>query len=152
MVSSGMVSSRKVSCIVFVMHLLLRVMCVLMHVHVLVGVNVSVIMCILVWIHVHVCVAPPIVVGAWPMAGTLWRLFESLYSLSKLQIFVLYNYRLRGELRSTCAAVHPHAFAKHNRIIDASVWQRKRMRVGYGKQLNNQCTFTTQSAIVLQLI
>ena len=69
-----MVSSGKVSCIVFVMHLLLRVMCVLMHVHVLVGVNVSVIMCILVWI--HVCVAPPIVVGAWPMAGTLWRLFE----------------------------------------------------------------------------
>ena len=47
-----------------------------MHVHVLVGVNVSVIMCILVWIHVHVCVAPPIVVGAWPMAGTLWWLFE----------------------------------------------------------------------------
>ena len=45
MVSSGMVSSRKVSCIVFVRHveyLLLRVMCVLMHVHVLVGVNVSV--------------------------------------------------------------------------------------------------------------
>ena len=40
-----------------------------MYVHVLVGVNVSVIMCILVWI--HVCVAPPIVVGAWPMAGTL---------------------------------------------------------------------------------
>ena len=74
-----MVSSGKVSCIVFVMHLLLRVMCVLMHVHVLVGVNVSVIMCILVWIHVHVCVAPPIVVGAWPMAGTLWRLFEYYY-------------------------------------------------------------------------
>ena len=72
-----MVSSRKVSCIVLVMHveyLLLRVMCVLMHVHVLVDVNVSVIMCILVWICVHVCVAPPIVVGAWPMAGTLWRL------------------------------------------------------------------------------
>ena len=72
-----MVSSGKVSCIVFVMHveyLLLRVMCVLMHVHVLVDVNVSVIMCILVWIRVHVCVAPPIVVGAWPMAGTLWRL------------------------------------------------------------------------------
>ena len=65
-----MVSSGKVSCIVFVMHveyLLLRVMCVLMHVHALVGVNVSVIMCILVWIRVHVCVAPPIVVGAWPM-------------------------------------------------------------------------------------
>ena len=53
----------------------LRVMCVLMHVHVLVGVNVSVIMCILVWIRVHVCVAPPIVVGAWPMARTLWWLF-----------------------------------------------------------------------------
>ena len=51
------------------------VMCVLVHVHVLVGVNVSVIMCILVWIHVHVCVAPPIVVGAWSMAGTLWRFF-----------------------------------------------------------------------------
>ena len=75
-----MVSSGKVSCIVYVTHveyLLLR--CVLMHVHVLVGVNVSVIMCILVWIHVHVCVAPPIVVGAWPMAGTLWWLFEYYY-------------------------------------------------------------------------
>ena len=44
--------------------------------HVLVGVNVSVIMCILVWIRAHVCVAPPMVVGAWPMVGTLWRLFE----------------------------------------------------------------------------
>ena len=43
------------------------------------GVNVSVIMCILVWIHVHICVAPPIVVGAWPMAGTLWQLFEYYY-------------------------------------------------------------------------
>ena len=71
-ISSVMVSSGKVSCIVY---LLLRVICVLMHVHVLVDVNVSVIMCILVWIHVHVCVAPPIVVGAWPMAGMLWRLF-----------------------------------------------------------------------------
>ena len=43
-----MVSSGKVSCIVFVMHveyLLLRVMCVLMQVHVLVGVNVSVHSC-----------------------------------------------------------------------------------------------------------
>ena len=49
------------------------------HVHVLVGVNVSVIMCILVWIHVHVCVALPIVVGALPMAGTLWLLFEYYY-------------------------------------------------------------------------
>ena len=55
------------------MHLLLRVMCVLMHVHVyvLVGVNVSVI----ILVRIHVCVAPPIVVGAWPMAGTLWQLF-----------------------------------------------------------------------------
>ena len=78
----GMVSSGKVSCIVFVMHveyLLLRVMCVLMHVHELVGVNVSVIMCILVWICVHACVAPPIVVGMWPIARTLWRLFEYYY-------------------------------------------------------------------------
>ena len=66
----------KVSCIVFVnMHVeyISVAAYVLMHVHVLVGVNVSVIMCILVWIRVHVCVAPPIVVGAWPMAGTLWR-------------------------------------------------------------------------------
>ena len=81
-----MASSGKVSCIVFVMHveyLLLRVMCVLMHVHVLVGVNVSVIICILVWIRVHVCIAPSIVVGAWPMAGTLWRLFEYYYSRSQ---------------------------------------------------------------------
>ena len=80
-----MVSSGKVSCIVFVMHveyLLLRVMCVLMYVHVLVGVNVSVVMCILVWMRVHVCVALPIVVGAWPMAGTLWRLL--LYISYKL--------------------------------------------------------------------
>ena len=62
-------------------YLLLHVLCVLMHVHVLVGVNVhvSVIMCILVWIRVHVCVAPPIVVGEWPMAGVLWRLFEYYY-------------------------------------------------------------------------
>ena len=108
MVSSGMVSSGKVSCIVFDMHLLLRVMCVLMHVHVLVGVNVSVIMCILVWIHVHVCVAPPIVVGAWPMAGTLWRLFEYYY----------YYYYFRGAKHiqvhcstacastSTCTDIH----------------------------------------------
>ena len=39
-----MVSSGKVGCIVFDMHveyLLLHVMCVLMHVHVIVGVNVS---------------------------------------------------------------------------------------------------------------
>ena len=74
-----MVSSGKVSCSVFVMHveyLLLCVMCVLMHVHVLVGVNVSVRVCILAWIRVHVRVAPPIVVGAWPMVGTLWRLSE----------------------------------------------------------------------------
>ena len=27
----------------------------------------------------YVCVAPPIVVGAWPMAGMLWRLFEYYY-------------------------------------------------------------------------
>ena len=81
-----MVSSGEISCIVFVMHveyLLLCVMCVLMHVHVLVGVNVSVITCILVWIHVHVHVhvrvAPPIIVDVWPMAGTLWRLFEYYY-------------------------------------------------------------------------
>ena len=54
------------------------VMCVLMHVHniILVGVNVSMIMCILVSIHVHVCVAPPIVVGVWLMAGTLWWLLQ----------------------------------------------------------------------------
>ena len=43
--------------------------------------NVRVIMCILVLIRVHVCVAPPIVVGAWPMAGTLWQLFEYIYKL-----------------------------------------------------------------------
>ena len=77
----GTVCPGKVSCIMFVMHVeyllvhvmcvLVHVMCVLMHVLVIVGVNVSVIMCILVWIHVHVCVAPPIVVGAWPMAETL---------------------------------------------------------------------------------
>ena len=42
----------------------------------LVHVLVSVIICILVWIHVHVCVAPPIVVGVWPMVGMLWQNFE----------------------------------------------------------------------------
>ena len=75
----GMVGSGKVSCTVFVMHvvvLLMHVMCVLMHAHVLVGVNVIVVMCILVWIRVHVCVDPPIVVGVWPMTGTVWQLFE----------------------------------------------------------------------------
>ena len=84
MVSSVMVSSGKVSCIVFVMHveyLLRRKMCVLMHVHVLVDVNVSVIMCILVWIRVYTCMCSSAhCCGcAWPMAGTLWRLFECYY-------------------------------------------------------------------------
>ena len=53
----GMVSSGKVSCIVFVMHaeyLLLRVMCVLMHVHVLVG--VSVISCAFLYGYVYMYV------------------------------------------------------------------------------------------------
>ena len=76
---------------------LLRVMCVLMQVHVLVGVNVSVIMCILVWICVHVCVAPPIVVGAWPMAGTLWR---------------LYYYKYLRETRSVCTDLGPQTAAE----------------------------------------
>ena len=104
-VSSGMVSSGKVSCIVFVMHvecLLLRVMCVLMHVHVLVGVTVSVIMCILVWICVHVCIALPIVVGAWPMAGTLWRLFFEYYYYSTM----VYQY---GRWLATSVLKHPHS-------------------------------------------
>ena len=47
-----------------------------MHVHVLVGVNVSVIMCIIVWIYIHVCVAKSVFVGAWPMAGVLMRLLS----------------------------------------------------------------------------
>ena len=59
-------------------YLLLHVMCVLMHVHVLVGVKI---MCIRVWIHAHVCVAPPIVVCEWPMAGTLWQLFKYYWLL-----------------------------------------------------------------------
>ena len=63
-----MASSGKESCIMFVVHVL-----------VLVGVNVSVIMRNLVWIRVHVCVAPPMVVGVWMMAGTLWWLFEYYY-------------------------------------------------------------------------
>ena len=97
MVSSQMVSSGKVSCIVFVInveYLLLHVLCVLRHVHVLVGVNVhvSVIMCILVWIRVHVCVAPPIVVGEWPMAGALWRLFEYYY------YYCVYMHALMGRI------------------------------------------------------
>ena len=50
-----------------------------------VNVNVRVVY-ILVLIHVcvHVCVlvcvAPPMVVGAWSMAGALWQLFEYYYS------------------------------------------------------------------------
>ena len=71
-----MASSGKVSCIVFVMHVEYLLICVHVHVHVLVGVNVSVIMSILVWISVHVWVVP---LGAWLMAGTLWRLFECYY-------------------------------------------------------------------------
>ena len=86
-----MVSSGVVSCIMHVEYLLLRVMCVLVQVHVLVGVSVSVIMCILVWMRVHVCVAPPIVVGAWSMAGMLWRLFEYYYYYNPRT--VLYEYR-----------------------------------------------------------
>ena len=54
----------------------MHVICVLVHVLVSVHVHVSVVMCILAWIHVHVFVAPPIVVGVWPMAGMLWRLLE----------------------------------------------------------------------------
>ena len=60
MVSSGKV---KLYCVCCAEYLLLHVMCVLMHVHVLVGVNVSMIMCIRVLTHVHVCVAPPIAVA-----------------------------------------------------------------------------------------
>ena len=64
-----MVSSGKVSCIVFVMHV--EYLLAHVHVHVLEGVN-SV---ILEWIHVHVCVAPPIVVGAWKMATVALRYY-----------------------------------------------------------------------------
>ena len=58
-------------------YLLLHVMSALMHVDALVGVTISVIMCICM----HVCVAPPIVMGAWPMAGTLWWLFVSTITI-----------------------------------------------------------------------
>ena len=60
-------------------------MCVLMHVHVLVDVNVR------RYDNVHscmdtctctVCAAPTIVVGAWPIVGTLWQLFEYYYYCS----------------------------------------------------------------------
>ena len=79
----GMVSSGMVSCIVFVMHveyLLLHVMCVLMQVHVLVGVNVSVIICVLVWIRVHVYVAPPIVVADGGDAVAAFYYYNAVYT------------------------------------------------------------------------
>ena len=41
-------------------------------VRVLVSVHLSEIMCSVISMHVHVCVAPPIDVGAWLMAETLW--------------------------------------------------------------------------------
>ena len=34
----------------------------------------------LIHVYVHVCVASPMVVGAWSMAGALWQLFEYYYS------------------------------------------------------------------------
>ena len=68
----GMVSSGDVSCIV----------CYACGVSVgacNVYVHVSVIMCILVWIDVHVCVAPPILVGKWPMVGLLFEYYYYYY-------------------------------------------------------------------------
>ena len=50
------------------------------NVHVLVGVHVSVcISCM----DTCTCIALPIVVGAWPMAGTLWRLLSIIYKFSQ---------------------------------------------------------------------
>ena len=48
---------------------------VLIHVHIFVGVNVSVIMCILVWIHVPACVALPIVVG---VSLLIWKALTTI--------------------------------------------------------------------------
>ena len=64
----------------------MHVFCVLLNVLVNVHVHVNVIMSILVWIHVHVCVTPPIVVGAWLMVGTLWRLVHYYYNAMKRYI------------------------------------------------------------------
>ena len=91
-----MVSSGNVSCIVVVynMHVEYRLVhvCVLVHVHVLVGVKI---MCILAWIHVHIAVsvALPIVVGAWPMVGTLWWVLDYYYYKMHVTLFTeqLYN-------------------------------------------------------------
>lgn len=51
-------------------------------------VHVSVIMCIIVWIHLHVYVALPMVVGASPMTGMLWQLYE-YYSWSCIKNLTL---------------------------------------------------------------
>ena len=72
----GKFREGKLYCVCYACRVCVDVCNMCVDAHVPVSVNVSVIMCILVWIHVYVCIAPPIVVGAWPMAGTLWWLFE----------------------------------------------------------------------------
>ena len=52
--------------------------------------------CAFLWMRIHVCVAPPIVVGVWPMAGTLWLLFEYYY-------YYYVTYQLQGK----CAVCQP---------------------------------------------
>ena len=68
----GVPLGLKVHVSAFVERLLVHVRCVMVNVIVSVHVykcdNVH-----LVWIYVHVCVAP---MGAWSMAGMLWRLLE----------------------------------------------------------------------------
>ena len=71
-------------------------------VHILVGVNVSVIMCILLWIHVRVCVAPPIVVGSWADGGfllyTLWyNICTATFLLLSSSILVSISRTLRAQ-------------------------------------------------------
>ena len=76
-----MVSSGKVSCIVFIMHIEYP----LVHVNVCVDACTCTCGCKCKCDNMHSCtdtyVVPPIVVGVWPMAGTLWRLFEYYYYL-----------------------------------------------------------------------
>ena len=75
----GKFREGKLYCVCYACRVSIAACNVCVGMYILVGVNVSVIMCILVWIRVHVCIALPIVVGAWPMAGMLWRLFEYYY-------------------------------------------------------------------------
>ena len=55
------------------------------------GMYIEVVVCTLVWIHVRVCLALPIVVGAWPMVGTLWQLF-GITKFSRFAIWQIWQF------------------------------------------------------------